>query len=115
MGIRPLAYLRTAYGAVLLAAPRALLESAARNRIDRAALVFARVLGVRQLMEALLITERGPQGRWARAGAAVDGLHAVTTLALAVAKPARRRLALANAFVAIVLAPEGLHERMQAT
>ena len=110
MDIRPLAYLRAAYGAALLAAPRALLYPAARNRVDRAALAFARVLGARQVGEALLITERGAQEGWARAGAAVDALHAVTTVALAVARPERRRLALANAAVAMVLTAEGLRE-----
>ncbi len=95
---------------MLISAPGLLLRELAHARVDRAALAFARVLGARQLLEALLIAGPRADCRRLRIGAAVDAVHAVTAIVLAVTRPRHRRLALANAVVAAALAAEGLRE-----
>lgn len=100
---------RIVYGAVLLARPEALLLPVARGSVDARARAFARVLGVRQLAEAVLLGER-PRAGWRLAGACVDALHALTMAAVAALDPGRRRPAAANAAVAGLLAIEGARE-----
>jgi len=59
-----------------------------------------RVLGVRQLLHGGLRL-RYSSRRARQVGAVVDGLHASTCVALAVASPSRRRAALRDAVVAV--------------
>jgi len=95
---------RAAYGAVLLLAPQGVLSSLAGQPCDRPTMVVARVLGLRELAQAAVL--RSHPGRdWQLAGAGVDALHGASMVALA-AKGARRyrRLALANARTAGLLA-----------
>lgn len=104
---------RGAWGAALLVAPERLLASvAAGEPLDARARAFARALGVRQLLEAALLRRAG--ARAVALGAAVDGVHALSVLALAAADRSRRREALANALVATGFAIEGATRARQA-
>ena len=84
--------LRGLYGAALLIVP---IEDDATRR-------FCRVLGARQLAEAAFL--RRPTFSRRLAGAAVDGLHAVSVLWLARRRPDRAAALHGNAAVAASLA-----------
>jgi hypothetical protein len=102
---RSLEAARAVYGAGLLLAPSPVLDALARSSLDRPAVRVARVLGARHLLQAaVLATHPGP--RWRLAGAAVDGAHAASMLALArySGRPLHRRLAAGNAGTAGLLA-----------
>lgn len=90
-----------AWGGALLGVPGALVHRLTGRRADEAETVVARVLGARQLLQAAAV------GRWphraGRIGAVADGLHALSMVALAVARPRYRRPALASAAVAVGL------------
>lgn len=109
----PLTAIRAGWGAALLIAPGAVLRDLPHQRIDRPARAFARVLGARQLAQAALAGRR--RGRassrgWILTGAAVDATHAATMLALALLRPDRRKLALANVALASAFAAAGVHQ-----
>jgi hypothetical protein len=110
---RSLEAARAVYGAGLLLAPSSVLDALARSPLDRPAVRVARVLGARHLLQAaVLATHPGP--RWRLAGAAVDGAHAASMLALARCsrRAGHRRLAARNARTAGLLAvAEGLRCR----
>lgn len=107
--MRPLTWLRVAYGSLLLAAPRTLTRALPTQRLDSRAVAFARLLGARQLVEAAILGRtRSPV--WLLAGAAVDATHSATMLAFAVARPNRRSLAIANAIAAAAIATAGVIE-----
>jgi hypothetical protein len=72
---------------------------------------FARVLGLRQLAEAMLLARHRRSGRWPLAGAAVDAVHAVTVAVIAAHSERRRGLAPLNFATASALTAEGLRER----
>ena len=104
----PLTGVRAGYGSLLLVAPRPLVRFASgRRRADGAAVLFARVLGVRQLLEALAVASTRREPAVVAIGAGVDAIHAATAVTLAVRKPEHRRAAAANAVVATVLAVAG--------
>ncbi|NES13743.1 MULTISPECIES: hypothetical protein [Micromonospora] len=88
---------RSAWGALLLLAPRALLRPV--GPATTTAVVTLRVLGARHLVQAAVTVRRPTPGVFA-AGAAVDGLHSLTALALAAVDRRQRSAALANAAVA---------------
>ncbi|GAB2568032.1 hypothetical protein Aab01nite_44000 [Paractinoplanes abujensis] len=94
---------RAGWGAALLLVPEPLLRRAAGAPVPAAATTVARVLGTRQLVQAVVMTAV-PGRRAAGLSAAVDALHAATGVALAVASPRWRRIALADAAFATVLA-----------
>jgi hypothetical protein len=96
---------RALYGAGLLLAPAGALGTVARSPLDPAAVRVARVLGLRHLAQAGLLARHDEPG-WRLAGAAVDGLHAASMLALGrwSGRPLHRRLAARNARTAGVLA-----------
>ena len=98
---------RAAYGLALLAAPRQALGGRRLGAAEPGASALARVLGVRQLSEAVLLA-RHPARRVLLAGAAVDGAHAASMLALCALSPRRRRLAAASAATGALLAAWGL-------
>lgn len=105
MSVPGLEAARAVYGAGLLLAPRRALVAGLRSSLDTPTVGVARVLGFRQLAQAaVLATHPGP--RWRLAGAAVDGLHAASMVALArwSRQPVHRRLAAGNARSAGVLA-----------
>lgn len=107
--LRVVAVARATYGSALLIAPRPILGLFGRERPHRGAVAFARILGARQLTEAILLELHGSES-WIAAGAAVDAIHAITALALAGLRDDAEQTndLLANAAVATALALEGL-------
>ena len=95
------AALGAAWGGALLAQPAAVLRRAGATDPSDVELSFARVLGARQLVQAVEV------GRWpcgtGRIGAVVDVLHALSMAALALLSRERRRPALVSATVAVGL------------
>lgn len=88
---------RLAWGGLLLLAPGALLRPV--GPATTTAVRTLRVLGARHLVQAAVTVRRPTRGVFA-AGAAVDGLHALTDLALAAADRRQRPAALTDAAVA---------------
>lgn len=88
---------RLVWGGLLLLAPGALLRPV--GPATRTAVATLRVLGARHLAQTAVAVRRPTPGVLT-AGAAVDGLHALTALALAAADRRRRRAALVDAAVA---------------
>src|SRR5947209_18128410 len=105
-GAETLGATRAAYGIALLAAPRRALGGPRLGADEPGAVVFARLLGTRQLAEAALLA-RHPARRLLLAGAAVDAAHAASMLALCALSPRRRRLAVASAASGALLAAWG--------
>jgi hypothetical protein len=97
---------RLGWGAVLLANPVPVLRWVEGGKPDHRAAQVARVLGARQVVQAVL-QGRDPHrvGRWL--GAGVDLTHAASMVLLARADPARRRLALTDATIASAFALAG--------
>jgi hypothetical protein len=109
------AVLRGAYGVALCAAPGAVLGLAGGPPASRRARTVARVLGVRQLLqavaaEAALAPGTGSEDRvmLLAVGALVDTLHAASMLGLAVLDPPRRRAGLADGLIALAFAADAL-------
>lgn len=102
---RALSALRASVGALLLARPGPLLSVLGGGGPDRAARRYARVLGARHLVEALVTVAR-PNPRVLWAGALVDGLHAASALALVEGRH-HRRLAAFNTAGAIAFTGAG--------
>ena len=96
--LRALTVIRAAAGAALLLAPEATLAPLTGVSPDERARLFARALGIRHLLEATVLW-RVPSPRAVRLGAAVDAVHAATTLGL-FADRRRRRLAAVNCLTA---------------
>jgi hypothetical protein len=105
-GLRGAQVARLAWGATLLAAPGAVL-TACRAPGDRRARTVLRVLGARHVVQALL-AGRDPGRGAAAVGAAVDGAHALSAVALAILDPRRRRVAAADGGVATAWAVTGV-------
>jgi hypothetical protein len=95
------AALGTAWGSALLTRPEAVLEGVGGPPPTDAETTVARVLGARQVVQALAV-RRWPHAG-GRLGAVADGLHATSMLALAALKPRYRRAALVSAAVAVLL------------
>jgi hypothetical protein len=102
---------RALYGAGLLLAPSQALARGARSPLDCPAVIVARVLGARDLLQAAILWER-PAPHRQLSGAAVDAAHAASMLALARWShvPTRRRLAARNARTAALFAGIGAVE-----
>jgi hypothetical protein len=101
-GLRAATVLGAAWGAALLIRPDRVLRATGADPGLPGVVVAARVLGARQLCQAVLLAARPvPTARWA---AAIDGGHMCSMLALAVLAPGYRRPALASAQVAAGLA-----------
>jgi hypothetical protein len=66
--------------------------------------VVVRVLGARQVAQSALLLLRRPSPLVTTAAAAVDGLHAASMIAAALAWPRYRRAALTSAAVAVASA-----------
>ena len=109
--LRPIAVLRICFGLLLLLAPRSVLGIGRASHVNRWLLGYCRILGARHLIEALWLV-RHPW--WTRAGATVDGLHAASAVAIALARPERRRMACLNALTAGAFAIEGAREAPRA-
>ena len=97
------------WGALLLIAPGRLLGALAGGRIDARVSAIARVLGAREVVQALA-TGRRPTRRRLHAGALVDGAHAASMVALAASGVGPRRLTLTSAATATAFAAAGIAE-----
>jgi len=97
--MRALTALRAALGLTYLTAPRWIPAFVIGVRLDRRADIVVRILGLRQLIEAV-VGAAIPSPVTLRVSSAVDGLHAGSMLALAAADGRRRKAALADAAVA---------------
>lgn len=107
---RQLAALHLLYGAGLLAAANTHLQrpgDAASQETAWQARLFARVLGVRNLAQALLLAQ-WPTRNWILASTATDGLHAASMILLAWANPSWRRPALGSATATAILCACGV-------
>jgi hypothetical protein len=102
---RTIGTVRALWALVLLAAPRRVLAAAGHGDAPNAVAV-ARVLGGRQALQGLVEISAGT--RWRRIGAFVDAAHALTGIGLAAARPRWRRVALADAAIAVSFAVGGL-------
>jgi hypothetical protein len=102
---RTLEAARALYGAGLLLAPSQALARLARSPLDRSAVIVARVLGARHLLQAAILWAR-PVPQWQLSGAAVDAAHAASMLAVTrlSRRPTRRRLAARDARTAALFA-----------
>ena len=98
---------RLVYGTMLLIKPEAVLGELTGPTVDRRARTFARVLGVRQIIQSVLVPGDASRDR-VLIGAAVDTIHGATMAVLAVLDPTRRRLAGANVVVASAFTLAGL-------
>jgi len=107
--IRRIELVRGAWGTALLLAPRPVLEHVHHVRVDRPSLVVARVLGARQLAQAVL-SGADPSPEVLAMGVWVDGAHAATALGLAVADRQRARAGLADAALAALWAVLGYRD-----
>lgn len=94
-----IAAVRAGYGAALLLVPDRLVGPGAPGP----AATVARVLGARHVLQSL-VTVLAPTERVVAAGAVVDGVHGGTDVALAAVSRRWRRVALADAVIATVLA-----------
>ncbi len=97
VALRRLRLARASWGGFLLVVPAGALAAVERVASDTTAQRLTRVLGGRDVMQALLTTDR----RRAEVGSAVDALHALSMIGLAMAAhDGRRRLALISGVVA---------------
>jgi hypothetical protein len=108
MSGRRIEFVRAGWGAVLLVAPRAVLHLVRAVRVDRKALVITRILGARQLFQALL-SGIGPSPEMLAAGVWVDTVHSMTAFGLAVIDRQRVRVGVVDGVVAALWAGLGLH------
>lgn len=97
---------RAGWATALLLVPERVLGVGGQPSIPAAAVVVARVLGARQLLQAAL-TAAAPTGSLLSAGAAVDAVHAGTNVGLAAMSPRWRRIALIDAVIAATFAASG--------
>jgi hypothetical protein len=96
---RPIELGRAGWGVALLLWPRPVLEQVHHLKVDSRSVVIARILGARQLAQALLSGIR-PSPEVLAMGVWVDAVHALTALGLAVADRSRARAGLTDAAVA---------------
>jgi hypothetical protein len=102
-GLRWMNAVRAAYGGALLCVPGPIISAVTVAPASRRARTVARVLGARQVAQAA-VCGLAPTRGLIQAGAAVDGLHASSMLALAGAEPRLRRALLAETVIAAALA-----------
>ena len=107
--MRHVAVTRAAYGTLLLFVPGAVMRIASGEPTDRASRVVARILGLRHLVQALVLERNGTRGRLL-AGTAIDAVHALSMVGLAVLSRDHRWSAALDAALATALAANGLRE-----
>ncbi len=107
--MKRVAIARTLYGATLLLAPNLLIGAVSSREASGASVTVARILGARHLMQALTL-ERSASRLWLGVGAAVDGLHSLSMVALAALSGGYRRPAAYDAVFAGLLALSGIRE-----
>jgi hypothetical protein len=106
MGFRHIELMRAGWGAALLLAPREVLSQVPGVQIGPKALVVARILGIRHLVQASFSGVR-PTPEILAAGVWVDLVHSLTALGLAVTDHRHVRAALADSVVAAVWCAAG--------
>jgi hypothetical protein len=113
---RQIELVRAGWGAALLIAPRRVLGTMHRVEIDTKSLTVTRILGARQLTQALLSGVR-PSPEVLAMGVWVDTVHAMTALGLAAADHTRARAGLTDTAIAGLWAAAGYRDlaRRQAT
>lgn len=109
MGLRRIELIRAGWGVVLLLAPREVLSQVPGVQIGPKALVVARILGVRHLVQACLSGVR-PTPEVLAAGVWVDFVHSMTALGLGVTDHRHVRAALADSVVAAVWCATGFFD-----
>lgn len=107
--LRAAAVLRAGWGGALLLMPETLLRIGGRPVPPSSAVVLARVLGARQIVQAVVTAAR-PSPRVAALSCAVDATHALTDLWLAAASPRWRHVAI-DAVIAAGLSAAGAAAR----
>lgn len=103
--MRYIAPLRAAWGLTLLVMPGPIIGTIAGKPADDISKIVGRILGARQLGQALTLG-RTRDPFWMGTGAAIDTLHSLSMVALAAVDPGHRRLAGFDAVFAGVLAME---------
>lgn len=98
---------RMAWGTALLLAPRAPVGLVTDGQPDPATRVAARMLGGREVAQALALTRHRSRA-WILASCAVDTTHAISMLLLGALRPDYRRLAITSALIAGSFALAGL-------
>jgi hypothetical protein len=103
MHFRRIELMRGSWGAALLIAPRLVLAQVHGVRVDRKAVVVARILGARQLLQAGL-SGINPSPEMLAGGVWVDAVHSLTAFGLAVGDRRRARAGITDGVVAAVWA-----------
>ncbi len=103
MNIRRIELMRVTWGAALVIAPAAVLARVHGVRVDRKALVVARILGARHLLQTLL-SGINPSPEKLAAGVWVDSVHALTAFGLAAVDRDRARAGIVDGVVALTWA-----------
>jgi len=96
---RHVALARVGWGMVLLLAPRPVMRRVHHVRADRAGVVVARVLGVRQVGQGL-VSAVWPESDVLVVGVGVDAVHSASMVGLAAVDRGRARGALTDAVLA---------------
>jgi hypothetical protein len=109
-----IAGVRAGHGLLLLVRPQASVGRLLGRQLTRGERVVARVLGVRQLGQALA-SAAVPSAAVVETGAGIDAVHALSMVALGVASRRHRRAALASAGVAASFATAGVLAHWSAT
>ena len=108
--IRTTAAVRAGWAVILLAMPERLLRMDGAGPVPAAAVVAARALGLRHLLQAGASTVLGTRPV-AGLGALVDTVHAASCAGLAVGSPRWRRVALADLLIEAGFAASGWSSR----
>jgi hypothetical protein len=103
LGTRWMSVVRAGYGAALLCVPGPMITAVTGAPASGRVRTVARVLGARQLVQAA-VCGLAPGRRLVQAGAAADGLHSASMLALAGTEPTLRRALLADGAIASAFA-----------
>lgn len=109
MSVRYIELVRAGWGVGLLAAPETVLERVHGVRVDRKAVVVARILGARHLIQAGL-SGASPSPERLAGGVWVDTVHALTAVGLAAMDRDRARAGVTDGVIAGVWAGFGVHD-----
>lgn len=109
MSLRKIEIARAAWGGSMLFAPWWTLETLHRIEVDRKSLVIARILGARQLTQAVLSGVH-PSPEVLAMGVWVDVAHAVSALGLTAVDRQRASAGLTDGVVAGIWAACGWHD-----
>lgn len=101
--VRAGSVVRAGYGAALLCVPGPMITAVTGAPVSGRVRAVAHVLGARQLVQAA-VCGLAPDRGLVQAGAAADGLHSASMLALASTEPTLRRALLADGAIAAALA-----------